>query len=506
MARFEDMLRTLCNNAVSSETKQCVLNRVEILGQKIQSLLDSGSMVMLIHEGHFKKHVLPLLNKTKGDLTEAHSLFWLSVANNEVMLVSKYFEADVTPLGFKVPNVGFLVVKDPNTLLEPQCNTQFPAVIRCNLIRLGCEEFGWVYGLEALRNFNCPENVHPMIFAQMFSFYHQGKMSSSPSQTEPVNLDSNSGSIKVNTSEISSGDVRENPSSSSDAVLGQVWVGSTCEAICIPANCMKVLQGRTIKMTQRLSCMVEARECNNLSLGLVVNRTMVTPNKSKRVPVVIVNTNSYNVWIRQPLLAADMVEAGDCPWDYQPVMFHKGSNIKVSFCPVPPPEIQAEVMAASASNSTKLNDNKPDKTNIEQWEKPKFGPCPKFNNPNFNFERELSWLPYPMNIGDVDMSRTQQQKFLELIYDNQSMFSLCDEDLGLCDHLKHTIPMTTDKPVYLPHRTIPVQLQAEVHKCLDTWLKQGVIRPSRSPYTSQVVIGKRLERSACAWIFALSMP
>ena len=68
------------------------------------------------------------------------------------------------------------------------------------------------------------------------------------------------------------------------------------------------------------------------------------------------------------------------------------------------------------------------------------------------------------------------------------MFSLCDEDLGLCDCLKHTIPTTTDKPVYLPHCTIPVQLQAEVHKCLDTWLKQCIIQPSHSPYTSQVVI------------------
>ena len=35
---------------------------------------------------------------------------------------------------------------------------------------------------------------------------------------------------------------------------------------------------------------------------------------------------------------------------------------------------------------------------------------------------------------------------------------------------------------------IPVQLQAEVQKCLDTWLKQGIIQPSRSPYASQVVI------------------
>ena len=60
------------------------------------------------------------------------------------------------------------------------------------------------------------------------------------------------------------------------------------------------------------------------------------------------------------------------------------------------------------------------------------------------------------------MSKAQQVRFLELIYNNQNVFSLCDEDLGLCDCLKHTIPTTMDKPVYLPHRTIPVQLQAEV--------------------------------------------
>ena len=76
------------------------------------------------------------------------------------------------------------------------------------------------------------------------------------------------------------------------------------------------------------------------------------------------------------------------------------------------------------------------------------------------------------------MNESQQKRFLELIYDNQSVFSLCDEDLGLCDRLKHTIPTTTDRPIYLPHCTIPVQLQAEVRKCLDTWLRQGIIQPS----------------------------
>ena len=88
----------------------------------------------------------------------------------------------------------------------------------------------------------------------------------------------------------------------------------------------------------------------------------------------------------------------------------------------------------------------------------------------------------------MKLSLSQQKHFLELVYDHQSVFSLCDEDLGLCDQLKHTIPTTTNKSVYLPHHTIPVQLQTEVRKCLDTWLKQGIICPSHSPYMSQVVI------------------
>ena len=109
-SRFEDMIRTLSSNAMSSEMKQKVMQRavsqcpaipMDLLGQKVPSLLDSGSMVTLICEGYFTKNILPLLNKSSGELTEAHSMFWLSATNNEVMPVSKYFEADVTLLGFQ---------------------------------------------------------------------------------------------------------------------------------------------------------------------------------------------------------------------------------------------------------------------------------------------------------------------------------------------------------------------------------------------------------------------
>ena len=86
------------------------------------------------------------------------------------------------------------------------------------------------------------------------------------------------------------------------------------------------------------------------------------------------------------------------------------------------------------------------------------------------------------------MTHEQQSQFINIIYNHPEVFSLHDEDLGFCNKIKHTIPMTSDRPVYLLHRTIPPQLLGEVRKCLDTWLRQGIIRPSQSPYASQVVI------------------
>ena len=78
----------------------------------------------------------------------------------------------------------------------------------------------------------------------------------------------------------------------------------------------------------------------------------------------------------------------------------------------------------------------------------------------------------------VEMTHEQQSQFINIIYDHPEVFSLHDEDLGFCDKIKHTIPMTSDRPVYLLHCTIPTQMLGKVCKCLDTWWRQGIIRPS----------------------------
>ena len=320
----------------------------------------------------------------------------------------------------------------------------------------------------------------------MCTLYHQGK-DQAQTDSHTSNSTQQSNSVHVSTSQINFHPSQEDLSPS-DAILGQVWVGSPHQSICIPANSVKVIQGKTSKSAQWLSCMIKARSQNNLPMGVVVNRTTVTPTKSKNVPVTLMNTNSYNVWIKQPLLAANIVEVDHCPWDYHPTMSRDGCEVHISFCPVPTPDVQADVLSVNATWTEKEAGEMEMTKGEEQGERPKFGPRPKFNSKNFDFKKELAWLPFPVNIGEVELLPSQQKCFLELIYNHQSVFSLCDEDLGLCDCLKHTILMTTMKPVYLPHCTIPVQLQTEVHKCLDTWLRQGIIHPSHSPYASQVVI------------------
>ena len=165
----------------------------------------------------------------------------------------------------------------------------------------------------------------------------------------------------------------------------------------------------------------------------MVNRTTVTPTKSKRVPITLLNMNSYNVWIQQPLLAADIVEVDHCPWDNHSTMSHDGGEVQVSFYPVPTPDVQADVLSVGVTETEIKAGESVMMNGGEQGGRPKFGPRPKSNSKDFDFKQELAQLPFPVNIGEVELSVLQQKRFLELVYDHQSVFSLCDEDLGLCD-------------------------------------------------------------------------
>ena len=78
---------------------------------------------------------------------------------------------------------------------------------------------------------------------------------------------------------------------------GRVMVGNRRQPICILAGTSKVVIGRTQHKLPRGSYMVEATDDDNLPCGVSVNHTYVNPTKAKQVSVILLNTNSYNVWI-----------------------------------------------------------------------------------------------------------------------------------------------------------------------------------------------------------------
>ena len=196
--------------------------------------------------------------------------------------------------------------------------------------------------------------------------------------------------------------------------------------------------------------------------------------------MIIINTNRYNVWVRQPLLAAELFDVECDEIEYRVTMDWDDDNISIGFQPVP--------SQLSDANSCQV-EAEPILPNSPEIERPEFGPRMDTNLTELNFKDELDWLFFQLNIGkEASLTQEQQDHFINLVYDNQEVFSLHDEDLLYFDHIKHTIPTMTEKPVYLPHHTIPRQLQGEVHKCLETWLCQGIIKQSKSLYVSQVVI------------------
>ena len=235
---------------------------------------------------------------------------------------------------------------------------------------------------------------------------------------------------------------------------GRVMVGDRRQAICIPAGTSKVVIDRTQDKLPKGSYMVEATDDDNLPCGVSVNHTYINPTKAKQVSVILLNINSYNVWIRRPLYATTIWDVELKDWDYEPIITNseEADTFEVKLQPVPPEDLREEILSNTTEVNQETSDTSGKNASNKKDEKPSFGVRPNTKNPDFDFKKELEQLPFELNIRDAPLTHEQQEHFINVIYDHAEVFSLFDGDLGFCDVLKHSIPTTTDNPVYLPHR------------------------------------------------------
>ena len=499
---------------------------MSIKGKPTRSLLDSGSEVTLVNESYYKEHIEDRLLPSSGSYNNSHNLFSLRGVEEGHVPLSKHFECDIEVGGQIVHRVGILVKKDKIPLVDSRGRkAKTPALLGSNLIRIAVNEFCETFGEDCLRLFECPKGISPLWFSTLCLYYYahihkkSGVGASSVQSDDPSkdndgnNRDnqplrpkrsqehcknsneakSDKDSGKNKNTQTGSGKHRNKKLNTLGGYAGRVMVGDRKQPICIPAGTSKVVIGKTQEKLPRGSYMVEATDDDNLPCGVSVNHTYVNPTKAKQVSVILLNTNSYNVWIRQPLYAAAIWDVELKDWDYEPIITKsdEANTFEVKLQPVPPEDLREEILSNATEVNQETNDTSGRSASNEKDKKPSFGARPNTKDPDFDFKKELERLPFELNIGDAPLTRDQQARLIDVIYNHTEVFSLFDGDLGFCDVLKHSIPTTTDKPVYLPHRQIPVQLQSEVRKCLDNWLKQGIIRPSKSPYASQVVIVRK---------------
>ena len=229
-----------------------------------------------------------------------------------------------------VHRVGILVKKDKVPLVNSKGRkAKTPALLGSNLIRIAVNKFCETFGEDCLRLFECPRGISPLWFFTLCLYYYthihkKSGVGASSVQTDDPSKDedenSNNGqsskpkhnqgqsqnsskaksekdSGKSKNTQTGKGKQCDKKLNTLGGYAGRVMVGDRRQPICIPAGTSKVVVGRTQDKLPKGSYMVEATDDDNLPCRVSVNHTYINLTKAKQVSVILLNTNSYNVWI-----------------------------------------------------------------------------------------------------------------------------------------------------------------------------------------------------------------
>ncbi len=234
--------------------------------------------------------------------------------------------------------------------------------------------------------------------------------------------------------------------------VGQVQYAG--HRIRIPAGKEQDVVGRVMggpKKTQ-YTVLVESDTSKPLQEGLMVARLLANVKKGC-VPVRLLNLSEKDVVVNPKTLLADaflvknVVEAGEkfqMPCQNQFMCQNQcGSSVTVSF------------QSHQQTTSVESNDG----------------------------------MICGVDIGAAAVEGEEQLTLLQdLLRRNADVFSKHSMDYGHTTTVQHEIPLIDPKPFRLPYRKIPPSQYQEVRKAISHMEDAGVIRPSKSPYASPIVV------------------
>ena len=178
-----DVLRTMvtCKTLTKAERYNIMEQAVAlcpeitmiIKGQKVWALLDMRSQVTLMNKSYYLQNIQHLLLTVDKDHLNAHKLFNLKGVEDGCVPLTKYYSVDIQVGGRLVHDTGILIKKDNIPLTNSKGrSTRAPAILGCNLIRKGMEEFIRDHGETCLELFECPAGVDPLYFSTLCVYFY----------------------------------------------------------------------------------------------------------------------------------------------------------------------------------------------------------------------------------------------------------------------------------------------------------------------------------------------
>ena len=107
------------------------------------------------------------------------------------------------------------------------------------------------------------------------------------------------------------------------------------------------------------------------------------------------------------------------------------------------------------------------------------------------FSQEVKTQIPDLNLPTGELTPPEMKALEELLQRNEDVFSKGPEDFGCTDTIVHDIPLIDPTPFRMPYRRIPPSDFSEVKDHLKELQAAGIIKPSKSPFASPIVIVRK---------------
>ena len=104
-------------------------------------------------------------------------------------------------------------------------------------------------------------------------------------------------------------------------------------------------------------------------------------------------------------------------------------------------------------------------------------------------------LPEGLDLTDTALDEKQKDKLIQFLKKNHDLFSKTLANPGSAKNVVHRVPTDDNSPINCVPFKAGVKEKTIIKESIDEMLKQGVIRPSYSPWAAPVVLGGKKDWS-----------